>query len=107
MRRRRFAASALTLPFALVAAPATAQALQNLRVAATPNDTYAEAYYALDTGFFRRAGLNVELTTLNNGAAVSSAVASGAIDVGVSTPVQLANAITTTTRAPFWRSIRR
>jgi NitT/TauT family transport system substrate-binding protein len=94
MRRRRFAASALTLPFALVAAPATAQApLQNLRVAATPNDTYAEAYYALDMGFFRRAGLNVELTTLNNGAAVSSAVASGAIDVGVSTPVQLANAI--------------
>jgi NitT/TauT family transport system substrate-binding protein len=64
-----------------------------LRVGATPNDTYAEAYYALDAGFFRAAGLSAEVTTLNNGAAVSAAVASGAIDVGVSTPVQLANAV--------------
>jgi NitT/TauT family transport system substrate-binding protein len=45
-------------------------------------------------GFFQKAGLNVELTTMNNGSAISAAVAAGAIDIGISTPVQLANAVT-------------
>jgi NitT/TauT family transport system substrate-binding protein len=64
-----------------------------LRVGATANDTYAEAYYAQDMGFFTRAGLNVEITTFTNGAAVSQAIASGALDIGISNPVQLGNAI--------------
>jgi NitT/TauT family transport system substrate-binding protein len=69
------------------------QAPLTVRVGATANDTYAEAYYAQDMGFFTRGGLSVEITTFTNGAAVSSAVASGALDVGISNPVQLGNAI--------------
>ena len=69
-----------------------AQATLPIRVGATPNDTYAEAYYALDGGFFAKAGLSAEVTTLVNGAGVSAAVASGALDVGVSGPVQTAQA---------------
>src|SRR5258708_36974156 len=72
--------------------PAAAQ-LQALRVGATANDTYAEAYYAADMGFFTKAGLAVELTTFPNGAAISAGIAAGALDIGVSNPVQLANAI--------------
>jgi NitT/TauT family transport system substrate-binding protein len=64
-----------------------------LRVAATANDTYAEAYYAQERGDFRKAGLNVELTTFANGASVAQAVVSGAVDVGVSNVVQIGSAV--------------
>jgi NitT/TauT family transport system substrate-binding protein len=71
--------------------PASAQTqLLSLCVAATANDTYAPAYYAQDMGFFTRAGLNVELQTLNNGAAIAAAVSGGAVDIGVATPITLA-----------------
>jgi NitT/TauT family transport system substrate-binding protein len=63
-----------------------------LRVAANANDTYAAAYYAQDMGFFTRAGLNVDLQTIANGAAITAAVTGGTIDVGVAVPVTLANA---------------
>lgn len=81
------------LPMLAAATRAASAQLQTLRVGATANDTYAEAYYAQDMGFFTKAGLAVELTTFPNGAAISAGVASGALDLGVSNPVQLANAI--------------
>src|ERR1019366_635556 len=85
----------MALPMmALAARAANAQTTASpLRIGATANDTYAEAYYAQDMGFFTKAGLVVELTTFPNGAAISAGVASGALDIGVSNPVQLANAI--------------
>lgn len=88
----------LTLPAGLAAAslprPAFAQAPAplSLRVAATANDTYASAYFAQDEGFFTRAGLNVDLETMNNGAAIAAALSAGSMDVGVATPIILANA---------------
>jgi NitT/TauT family transport system substrate-binding protein len=63
-----------------------------LNVAATANDTYASAYYAQDMGFFTRNGLNVDLTTMQSGAAITAAIVAGSIDVGVSTPIAIANA---------------
>jgi NitT/TauT family transport system substrate-binding protein len=82
-----------TVPLvALAARPAQAQTAA-LRIGATANDTYAEAYFAQDMGFFTKAGLTVELSTFPNGAAISAGVASGALDIGVSNPVQLANAV--------------
>jgi NitT/TauT family transport system substrate-binding protein len=91
LSRTAFLATVPGLGIAM-ALPARSQTAA-LRVGATANDTYAEAYYAQDMGFFTRAGLNVEITTFPNGAAVSSAVAAGAIDVGISNPVQLGNAV--------------
>jgi ABC-type nitrate/sulfonate/bicarbonate transport system substrate-binding protein len=75
--------------------PASAQvpAPLNLRVAATANDTYASAYFAQDMGFFTRAGLNVDLETMNNGAAIAAALSAGSMDIGVATPIILANAV--------------
>ena len=64
-----------------------------LRVAATANDTYAEAYYAQELGLFKKAGLDVQLTTFANGASVAQAVAGGGADVGVSNVVQIAAAV--------------
>jgi NitT/TauT family transport system substrate-binding protein len=64
-----------------------------VRVAATANDTYAEAYYAEERGDFRKAGLNVVLTTFANGASVAQAVVSGAVDIGISNVVQIGTAV--------------
>lgn len=91
--RSRFL-TALPALYAATALPARAQsATASVRVGATANDTYAEAYYAQDMGFFTKAGLAVEITTFTNGAAVSAAIAAGALDVGISNPVQLGNAV--------------
>ncbi len=77
-----------------LAAPATAQnAPIAVRVAATANDTYAEAYYAQELGLFKKAGLDVQLTTFANGASAAQAVAGGAVDIGISNVVQLATAV--------------
>lgn len=61
-----------------------------IRMATSPIDSAAEPYYAQEMGFFRKAGLNVELQTIANGAAIAAAVASGAIDVGVGSSIPLA-----------------
>jgi NitT/TauT family transport system substrate-binding protein len=92
IRRSQFLGSSLAFTLASGEAAFAQAGLIPVKVGATPNDTYSQAYYAADAGFFARAGLDAQVQTLNNGAAVSAAVASGALDVGVSTPVQLAAA---------------
>jgi NitT/TauT family transport system substrate-binding protein len=64
-----------------------------LTIGTAPNDPYAQAYYALDMGFFKQAGLDVSIVTMDGGAAIAAGVASGALDIGVSNPVQLATAV--------------
>lgn len=95
MNRSTFLAVSAPLIAAALPSPAFAQspAPLNLRVAATANDTYASAYFAQDMGFFTRAGLNVDLETMNNGAAIAAALSAGSMDVGVATPIILANAV--------------
>jgi NitT/TauT family transport system substrate-binding protein len=92
VRSRRSWLSAAAAGLAASSAPAiwAQPAPLHLRVGATANDTYAEAYYALDQGFFRKANLDVEIVTLNNGNAVAAGIAGGTLDVGVATPLQVA-----------------
>lgn len=80
-------AAAIAFPNVVLGEAAT------LRVGATANDTYAEAYYAQDLGYFKDAGLNVTLSTFANGGAVAAGVAGGSLDVGITNPVQLATAV--------------
>lgn len=63
-----------------------------LRVGALPTDGFAEAYYANDMGFFTKAGLPVEISSFHNGGEISAAIVGGSLDVGVSSPISLANA---------------
>jgi NitT/TauT family transport system substrate-binding protein len=63
--------------------PARAQAPAKLRVAFPTLDSTSEVMFAADMGFFERAGLDVELMPLVNGAAIAAGVASGAIDIGL------------------------
>lgn len=64
-----------------------------LRVAVTTGDSYAEGFYAVDQGLFTAAGLNVDLQVLPNGAAIVTAVAADAIDIGITNPLPLASAV--------------
>lgn len=64
-----------------------------VRIATTAAETYAQPFYAQEAGLFAKAGVNVEIGLLATGAAVSTAVAGGAADVGVVSTVTLGNAI--------------
>ena len=79
--------------FGVLAGPLVARADDRALVVGTAGkETDAEVYYAQDMGFFKKAGLNVEIQTLANGAAVASAVASGALQIGDSNTLSIATA---------------
>jgi NitT/TauT family transport system substrate-binding protein len=88
----RARAFVLALLLATIAAPAGAQPEPTIRIATTPIDLGAEALYANDLGFFKRAGLDVDISVLTSGAVVASAVSGGSIDIGQSNIVALAAA---------------
>jgi NitT/TauT family transport system substrate-binding protein len=92
--RRSWLLSAATLSVAAgLPRIVTAQGSPVVRFATSPAEGYLQPWFAQDAGIFTKAGLNCEVTLLGTGAAVSTAVASGAIDVGVSTVTNIANAI--------------
>jgi NitT/TauT family transport system substrate-binding protein len=64
-----------------------------IRVGEVNTDLYSEAYYALDAGFFKSAGLTIEITTFPTGGASATAVAAGAVDIAVTNPISVANAV--------------
>lgn len=83
---------------ASVAAPSIAAAQSGtaaapLRIASTASDAYAGALYAHDAGFFERAGLNADVQILASGAAITTAVAAKAVDIGISNALPLAAAV--------------
>jgi NitT/TauT family transport system substrate-binding protein len=80
-------ASSLAVGAPVVARSQTPTAL---RVACTASDAYAEGIYARDLGYFAKAGLNVDLSLLGGGSPIVAAVASGALDIGIATPIPLA-----------------
>jgi NitT/TauT family transport system substrate-binding protein len=70
-----------------------AQAPVPLRVGTVLADSYAEPYYALDEGFFERAGFAAEVVPFANGAAMAAAAAGGSLDIGVADAVEIANGV--------------
>ncbi len=85
-------AALVALLVVLVAGPAPSQLLTTIRIATTPIDAGSEPYYAQAMGFFKKVGINVEITPISNGAGVAAAVAGGAADIGQSNIVSLAAA---------------
>jgi NitT/TauT family transport system substrate-binding protein len=84
---------ALALAAALLVAlpaPIRGQTAPALRVAYIAVDDEAEAMYAKDEGLFAKAGLNVELTPMENAGAISAAVASNSVEIGFLPAIVLA-----------------
>jgi NitT/TauT family transport system substrate-binding protein len=88
IRRALLAAAALAV--ALVPFPGVAQTTATLRVATIPIDAGAEVFYAQEMGFFKKAGLDVQIQSIPNGGAIASAVAGHAVDVGYANLVSVA-----------------
>jgi ABC-type nitrate/sulfonate/bicarbonate transport system substrate-binding protein len=61
---------------------AGAQSAARLALGTIPIDNGAEVFYAQKQGFFHKAGLDVDISPMNNGGAIVAAVASGALDIG-------------------------
>jgi NitT/TauT family transport system substrate-binding protein len=72
--------------------PAGAQTSPILRLACFPTDSYGEAYYAQDMGFFTKHGISVDFVVNNAGAVALSALAGNGVDIGVANPVSIAQA---------------
>lgn len=84
------AAPALT---ALAATVASGDELTSIKVSTSYSDSYAEAFYAQDGGFFKRFGLTAELQIFGNGSQTLTAVVTGNADIGATNPVALAQAV--------------
>ncbi|HXP93770.1 MAG TPA: ABC transporter substrate-binding protein [Candidatus Binatia bacterium] len=90
MRRSSFIASAAAL--ALTARPVGSQALTSIHIASAPDEDIVGALWGVESGIFRRAGLDVTVQKANSGAAVGAAVAGGSIDIGKSSLFSLITA---------------
>jgi NitT/TauT family transport system substrate-binding protein len=64
--------------------PAGAQALTVVHVAGLPTDNSGNLYFAQDLGYFKNAGLDVQIETIASGAAAAAGLASGTIDIAQS-----------------------
>jgi ABC-type nitrate/sulfonate/bicarbonate transport system substrate-binding protein len=74
----------------LMQGPALAQVAVTVHVAITPiNYDAVPILYALKTGLFQKAGLDVQLQRIGSGAAIGAAVASGQVDLGKSSSVSI------------------
>jgi NitT/TauT family transport system substrate-binding protein len=93
MIRTFFAFTALAAGLASVASAQPAAApLTTIRIAMPPVDAASQAYYAQAKGFFKKAGLNVEIQTVSGGAPVAAAVVGGSADIGQSNLSSLCSA---------------
>lgn len=71
---------------------ASAQSLPLVHAGTGGKETDAQVYYAQELGFFKRAGIDVEVQTLASGSAIAAAVAAGSLDVGSGSVLVVATA---------------
>jgi NitT/TauT family transport system substrate-binding protein len=70
-----------------VARPAAADAPLTIRVGAGANDTVSNLFDAIQLGYFKARGLDVQIQIMNSGAAEAAALAGGALDIAESNVV--------------------
>ena len=79
--------------------PVRSQATMHLRIMTSPIENGAQVYYAKDMGFFAKAGIDVDIQSVQSGSAIASGVASNATDIGFASLVPIA--IAHTKKIPF------
>lgn len=90
MNRRRIIAAAAACGLGAGPRAIVAQSGTSIRMGAYPTDTYAEPFFAQDTGIFRRAGLSVDIAA---GPTAMQALVAGALDVAIGDVIQAANPV--------------
>ncbi len=82
MNRRRLVAAVAAGSSLLAAGAAQAQpALVKLRIAGFESDALTPFFYAIRSGMFRRAGLEMEFSSIASGAASTAALLAGTFDI--------------------------
>jgi NitT/TauT family transport system substrate-binding protein len=79
-RSRILAGTAAAL--ALASRPARAQALEKIQFAGVPTDDMTPIYYAIKTGMYQKAGLDVEIVPTSSGTVATTAVIAGTYQMG-------------------------
>jgi NitT/TauT family transport system substrate-binding protein len=91
--KRRTAIGGLLGSAALTVVPNLAMAANAVvRLALLPIDTDAVAYYANDLGYFKDAGIDMEIGVIQAGSTVVAAILGGSIDIGFTNVISLASA---------------
>src|ERR1700729_1976186 len=73
--------------------PVRAQNLVPLRLGSGLVEDNAESFYALDTGLFKKNGIDAQLTTMRGGELQMSAVVSGQLDAAEASTVAFGSAV--------------
>jgi NitT/TauT family transport system substrate-binding protein len=89
---RTLRATAVAAAVLALAAPAAAQSLTKVTIVAQPVDVTGNLFYALDQGYFTRAGLDVEVVGIANPALIVQAVSGGTVNLGSTSLMSIARA---------------
>ena len=92
--RRHALALAAASPLAFTPFPARAQTRPHVRIGAGIDDAFMQPYYAIELGLFKKANIDTEIVHAANPGAYATALAAGAIDIGMADPVAIAQAVT-------------
>lgn len=87
--RRSFIAAAATAAAALPLRGSAQAAPAVVKLGSIPTDDMTPIVYGIKAGIFAKAGLDIEITKMTSGAAVTAAVISGALDLGKSSVATL------------------
>jgi len=90
MNRSHFVA--LTGAVAASMWPARARSEGTLRIATGAVEEFAQPYYAMQKGFFRDAGLTVEVSVVPGGGLITQAVIGGALEAGITNSGSMSSA---------------
>jgi NitT/TauT family transport system substrate-binding protein len=71
---------------------AGAQSLPKIHIISVPIDVAAEPYYAVEMGFFKKAGIDAEVSSMANGPAIIAALVAGSVEFGSGGTVSIATA---------------
>ena len=85
--RVALAIALLLLPALSATVPAGAQADRVIHIGVGSFEANAGAYYALDNGFFKQLGLNVDIQIYKSGGAIATAIVSGSLQIGANAPL--------------------
>ena len=83
LRAFAYAAVLVALPFIPLQASAQGP-LTTLRLGSSPDVTAVPILYALKSGLYKKAGINLEIVKMNSGSAVMAALVGGSVDLGKS-----------------------
>jgi len=83
MRRTEAISTIAAGSSAALARPARAQQLEVVRIVGPISEAQTHIYYAIKTGMFARAGLDVSLVRVTSGAVATEAVITGAYEIGI------------------------